>query len=78
MKHRHLLRAFDQTQPSAIPNLVYGLRLRGSTTTPIGRTVGFISAKGGAGSSTVAHNVAWAVAQTTGRGARVVAFVMNQ
>lgn len=30
---------------------------------PIGRTVGFLSAKGGAGSSTVAHNVAWAVAQ---------------
>jgi pilus assembly protein CpaE len=30
---------------------------------PIGRTVGFISAKGGAGASTVAHNVAWAVAQ---------------
>jgi pilus assembly protein CpaE len=29
---------------------------------PIGRTVGFVSAKGGAGSSTVAHNVAWAIA----------------
>ncbi|WP_297106799.1 AAA family ATPase [uncultured Devosia sp.] len=29
---------------------------------PIGRTVGFISAKGGAGSSTIAHNVAWAIA----------------
>ncbi len=29
---------------------------------PIGRTVAFISAKGGAGSSTVAHNVAWAIA----------------
>ncbi|MGB3336434.1 MAG: AAA family ATPase [Devosia sp.] len=29
---------------------------------PIGRTVGFVSAKGGAGGSTVAHNVAWAVA----------------
>ena len=28
---------------------------------PIGRTVGFVSAKGGAGASTVAHNVAWAV-----------------
>lgn len=34
-----LLRAFDQTQPSAVTNIVYGLRLRGSTTTPIGRTV---------------------------------------
>ncbi|MET3926892.1 AAA family ATPase [Devosia sp. 2618] len=31
---------------------------------PIGRTVGFVSAKGGAGSSTVAHNVAWAIATT--------------
>lgn len=30
---------------------------------PIGRTVAFIGAKGGAGASTVAHNVAWAVAQ---------------
>jgi len=30
---------------------------------PIGRTVGFISAKGGAGSSTVSHNVAWAISQ---------------
>jgi pilus assembly protein CpaE len=29
---------------------------------PIGRTVGFISAKGGAGSSTIAHNVAWSIA----------------
>ncbi|WP_375598407.1 CpaE family protein [Devosia sp. Naph2] len=29
---------------------------------PIGRTIGFISAKGGAGSSTIAHNVAWAIA----------------
>jgi pilus assembly protein CpaE len=31
---------------------------------PIGRTVGFVSAKGGAGGSTVAHNVAWAISQT--------------
>ncbi|HEY4199255.1 MAG TPA: AAA family ATPase [Devosiaceae bacterium] len=31
---------------------------------PIGRTVAFVSAKGGAGSSTVAHNVSWAIAQT--------------
>ncbi|MDB5473763.1 MAG: family ATPase [Devosia sp.] len=29
---------------------------------PIGRTVGFISAKGGAGGSTVGHNVCWAIA----------------
>lgn len=31
---------------------------------PIGRTVGFVSAKGGAGGSTIAHNVAWAIATT--------------
>lgn len=31
---------------------------------PIGRTIGFIAAKGGAGSSTVSHNVAWAIAQS--------------
>jgi pilus assembly protein CpaE len=31
---------------------------------PIGRTIGFVAAKGGAGASTVAHNVAWAVSQT--------------
>jgi len=31
---------------------------------PIGRTIGFVSAKGGAGSSTVSHNVAWAISQT--------------
>lgn len=30
---------------------------------PIGRSVAFVSAKGGAGSSTICHNVAWAVAQ---------------
>lgn len=29
---------------------------------PIGRSVAFISAKGGAGSSTIAHNVAWSIA----------------
>jgi pilus assembly protein CpaE len=31
---------------------------------PIGRTIGFISAKGGAGGSTVAHNTAWAISQS--------------
>ena len=30
---------------------------------PIGRTIAFIGAKGGAGSSTVAHNVGWAISQ---------------
>jgi len=31
---------------------------------PIGRTVGFVSAKGGSGSSTIGHNVAWAISQS--------------
>jgi pilus assembly protein CpaE len=30
---------------------------------PIGRTIAFIGAKGGSGSSTVAHNVGWAISQ---------------
>lgn len=31
---------------------------------PIGRSIGFVSAKGGAGGSTVAHNVSWSVSQS--------------
>jgi pilus assembly protein CpaE len=31
---------------------------------PIGRTIGFLSAKGGSGASTTAHNTAWAIAQS--------------
>jgi pilus assembly protein CpaE len=31
---------------------------------PIGRTIGFVSAKGGSGGSTIAHNVAWAISQS--------------
>jgi len=40
--------------------------------TPIGRTVGFIAAKGGAGSSTIAHNVAWAFAQAVKQDALIL------
>ncbi len=39
---------------------------------PIGRTIGFVSAKGGAGGSTIAHNVAWAIAQSTRQNVLVV------
>ena len=39
---------------------------------PIGRTIGFVSAKGGAGGSTVAHNVAWAISQSTRQNVLVV------
>jgi pilus assembly protein CpaE len=31
---------------------------------PIGRTIGFIAAKGGAGASTFAHNVSWSISQS--------------
>ncbi|TDQ64289.1 pilus assembly protein CpaE [Maritalea mobilis] len=34
---------------------------------PIGRTIAFISAKGGAGSSTIAHNTAWSLSQQVRR-----------
>jgi pilus assembly protein CpaE len=39
---------------------------------PIGRTIGFISAKGGAGGSTLAHNVSWAISQSTRQNVLVV------
>jgi pilus assembly protein CpaE len=53
-----VLPASAQTIVSAITEL-----FAAEGAAPIGRTVGFISAKGGSGSSTVAHNVAWAVSQ---------------
>lgn len=31
---------------------------------PLGRTIGFFGAKGGCGSSTISHNVAWAIARS--------------
>lgn len=39
---------------------------------PIGRTIGFVSAKGGSGSSTTAHNVAWAIASSLRQDSLVV------
>src|SRR5690606_13672546 len=39
---------------------------------PIGRTVGFIAAKGGAGSSTIAHNVSWSIATGLRQDCRIV------
>jgi len=36
----------------------------GSEATPVGRTIAFLGAKGGAGSSTVAHNVAFALSRS--------------
>jgi pilus assembly protein CpaE len=31
---------------------------------PVGRTIAFVGAKGGAGASTIAHNVAWSIARS--------------
>jgi pilus assembly protein CpaE len=53
-----VLPASAQTIVSAITEL-----FAAEGAAPIGRTVAFLAAKGGAGSSTVAHNVAWAVSQ---------------
>lgn len=39
---------------------------------PIGRTIGFVGAKGGAGSSMLAHNVAWAISQNLRQDALVL------
>ena len=48
--------------PQAIVNAISDL-FAAEGAAPIGRSIGFISAKGGAGASTIAHNVAWAISQ---------------
>lgn len=48
-----------QTVVSAITDL-----FAGEDSAPIGRTVAFVAAKGGAGASTLAHNVSWSIAQS--------------
>jgi len=50
--------------PATAPQIVTAITelFAGEGAAPIGRTIGFVSAKGGAGGSTVAHNVAWAIA----------------
>jgi pilus assembly protein CpaE len=50
------------TSAQSIVNAIADL-FAGEGAAPIGRTVAFLSAKGGAGGSTVAHNVAWAISQ---------------
>ncbi|MEQ1768430.1 MAG: AAA family ATPase [Devosia sp.] len=50
------------TSAQAIVNAISDL-FAAEGAAPIGRTVGFVAAKGGAGASTVAHNVAWAISQ---------------
>lgn len=52
--------------PAEAPEIVTAITelYASESAAPIGRTVGFVSAKGGAGGSTVAHNVAWAIATT--------------
>lgn len=53
-----VLPASAQTIVSAITEL-----FAAEGAAPIGRTIAFVSAKGGAGGSTVSHNVAWAASQ---------------
>lgn len=48
--------------PQTIVNAISDL-FAGEGAAPIGRTIAFVAAKGGAGSSTIAHNVAWAISQ---------------
>jgi len=52
--------------PATAPQIVSAITdlFAAENAAPIGRTVGFVSAKGGAGASTIAHNVAWATATT--------------
>jgi pilus assembly protein CpaE len=50
------------TSASAIVSVITEL-FAADGAAPIGRTIGFVSAKGGSGSSTVAHNVAWSISQ---------------
>jgi pilus assembly protein CpaE len=51
--------------PTTAPTLVTAISdlFAGEDAAPIGRTVAFVSAKGGAGGSTIAHNVAWGISQ---------------
>ncbi len=50
--------------PATAPQIVAAITelFASENAAPIGRTIAFLSAKGGAGGSTVAHNVAWAIA----------------
>ncbi|WP_244640215.1 AAA family ATPase [Devosia pacifica] len=52
--------------PSTAANVVASITdiFASDNAAPIGRTIGFVAAKGGAGSSTIAHNVSWAISQT--------------
>ena len=51
--------------PTSAPSIVSAITelFAAEGAAPIGRTIGFVSAKGGSGSSTVAHNVGWAISQ---------------
>jgi pilus assembly protein CpaE len=51
--------------PTSAPSIVSAITelFAADGAAPIGRTIGFVSAKGGSGASTVAHNVGWAISQ---------------
>ena len=59
------------TSPQSLVNSITEL-FASDGAAPIGRTVGFVSAKGGAGGSTLAHNVSWAISQATRQNVLVV------
>ncbi|WP_404400038.1 CpaE family protein [Pelagibacterium halotolerans] len=66
--YRELIRAGVSeylVMPTTTPVLISAISdlFAGADAAPIGRTIGFFSAKGGAGASTIAHNTAWAMAR---------------
>ncbi|GGA39350.1 AAA family ATPase [Pelagibacterium lentulum] len=67
--YRDLIRAGVSeylVMPTTTPVIISAISdlFTGEGANPIGRTIGFISAKGGAGSSTIAHNVGWSIAKS--------------
>lgn len=66
--YRELMRAGVSdyiVTPTTTPALVNAISelFAGEGAAPIGRTIAFVGAKGGSGSSTISHNVAWSVAR---------------
>ncbi|WP_127144406.1 AAA family ATPase [Pelagibacterium montanilacus] len=66
--YRDLLRAGVSeylVMPTTTPTIIEAISdlFAAEGAAPIGRTIGFVSAKGGTGASTIAHNTAWAMAR---------------
>jgi len=67
--YRDLIRAGISeylVMPTTTPALIAAITdiFVSESAAPIGRTIGFLAARGGAGSSTIAHNVAWTLARS--------------